>query len=670
MAKETGASEVTLKLAAEFPAANDAQWMKLLEKVLAGAPFEKKLVSKTYDGLSIRPLYTRADWPSENDPSGMPGGAPFVRGSTLLGSAAAGWDIRQTQSHPDPTVANSEILQDLENGVTSIALKLCPEGKHGVAVNAYADLARTLDGVMLDLAPVVLEGYPSLVFAAYLIKLLETRGHTGAFAGNFGLDVLSVFAAKGRITSDPETARARVADLAHFVAHHFPTARTCNVSSLVYHAAGASEAQELACVVASAVEYLRTMTENGLGVAAALNQIAFTVTTDADMFLSVAKIRALRKMWARVAEAAGAENRSAVITAVTAPRMMSRRDPWVNILRSTVACFSAGIAGADAVTVLPFDSALGVPGDLGRRIARNTQVVLQEESGLGRVIDPAGGAWMFETLTDELADRAWGLFQEIERNGGMMKALMSEFVSAKIAAVQAERAKNLAKRKDPLTGVSEFPNVHERPVSSRPARAAKNAQPSAPPLTLPAAGGGKLTQAFVDAAETTPVSSYVAALKGGTGASITPLPNLRLAQEFEKLRDAADALGSRPKVFLANLGTVADFTARATFAKNFYEAGGFETVPGAGGTDPAALASEFKASGARFAVICSTDAVYAATAAPAAAALKNAGASTVHLAGRGGELEGALQSAGVEDFIFIGCDVLSVLNALHARLNA
>jgi methylmalonyl-CoA mutase len=665
---ETGSSDAALKLAADFPPASDAQWMKLLEKVLAGAPFEKKLVAKTYDGLSIRPLYTRADWPSANDPSGLPGGAPFVRGGTVLASAVNGWDIRQAHGHPDPATANKEILQDLENGVTSIVLRLCPQGTNGVATNSYADLAKTLDGVMLDLAPVHLEGYPSLVFAAYLIKLLGKRGQGASFAGNFGLDVLSVFAAKGRITSDPGTARARVADLASYTAKHLPNARTYNVSSVVYHSAGASEAQELACVIASAVEYLRAMTENGLTIDAAVRQIAFTITADADMFLSIAKIRALRKMWARVAEASGAAERSTAITAITAPRMMSKRDPWVNILRATVACFSAGIAGADAVTVLPFDSALGVPSDLGRRIARNTQTVLQEESGLGKVIDPAGGAWMFETLTDELADKAWSVFQDIERQGGMMKALMAEFISAKIAGVQVERAKNLAKRKDALTGVSEFPNVHEAPVAIA-KTSAKAPTTAAPALTLPETGGGKLTEAFVAAAETAPVASYLAALKGGTGASITPLPNVRLAQDFEKLRDTADAYSRRPKVYLANIGTVADFTARATFAKNLYEAGGFETVAGAGGTDTASLAKDFKASGASFAAICSTDAVYAEHAVTAAKTLKDAGASAIHLAGRGGELEAALKGAGVDDFIFIGCDVLGVLSALHARVS-
>ncbi|MGE4062614.1 MAG: methylmalonyl-CoA mutase family protein [Rhodospirillaceae bacterium] len=672
MATKTLSSE-PLHLARDFPAASDEQWMKLLEKVLAGAPFEKKLVAKTYDGLSIRPLYTRTDWPAHADPSGMPGGAPFVRGGTVLGSAANGWDIRQAHGHPDPAVANKEILEDLENGVTSILLKLDVEGKGGVAVQSLADLERTLDGVMLDLAPVVLDGYPSLAYAAYLIKLLEKRGQTKTFAGNFGLDILATFAAKGRITSDPNTARARISDLAVYASKNLPKARTYNATSTVYHSAGASEAQELGLVLGAGVEYLRAMTDAGLGIDAAMRQIAFTVTADADLFLTVAKIRALRKMWARVTEACGAsaDCRSAPVSAVTAPRMMSKRDPWVNILRSTVACFGAGIAGADAVTVLPFDSALGLPGELARRIARNTHVVLQEESGLGKVIDPVGGAWMFEKLTDEMAEKAWSFFQEIEREGGMTAALMGGVVAARIAAVQAERAKNIARRKDPITGVSEFPNVHETPIKTAEAPSRPAVPPAGQALSFPAPGGGKLMEAFV-AAAAEPVLSYVAALKGGTGASITPFPALRLAEDFEQLRDQADIFkaiyGARPKVFLANIGTIAEFTARATFAKNFYEAGGFETIAGAGGYEAGAIAEDFRRSGASFAVICSTDAVYAEHAANVALALKGSGAVAVHLAGRGGELEQGLRAAGVDDFIFIGCDVLGILKTLHARV--
>lgn len=584
-----------LSLAADFPAATDAQWLKLVDKVLAGADFDKKLVARTYDGLAIKPLYTRADWRADGDASGLPGGAPYTRGSRALGNTATGWDIRQAHDGgADPARVNKSILEDLERGVTSILLRT--DGKH---------LDRILAGVMLDLAPVVLEGGG----AEALMKLLAARGQEKIFAGNFGFDDL------GNGVTDIAALGAAAAG----IARDFPKARAFNVRGTVTHAAGAADAQELGCAVAAAVSYLRAMTTAGMDIDAACGQIAFTLAADADFFLTIAKFRAMRKLWARVTEVCSAAVRTAPVSACTASRMISRRDPWVNVLRTTVACFAAGIAGADAVTVLPFDGS-----DLARRVARNTQVVLQEEASLAKVVDPAGGGWMFERLTEELADKAWAFFQEIERAGGMAKAL--PMVAEKIAAVQAERAKNIARRKDAITGVSEFPNIHEADA--------------APESTASAAG----------------------------------LKPVRLAEGFERLRDLSDAFkaktGRRPRIFLANLGAVADFTARATFAKNFFEAGGIEAVPGAGGAAPADMARDLKHSGAQFTIICGTDTGYAASAADIATALKAAGAKTVYLAGRPGELEAALKAAGVDEFIFMGGDVLGTLERAHAKLGA
>lgn len=587
-------SATPLSLAADFPAATDAQWLKLVDKVLAGADFDKKLVARTYDGLALKPLYTRADWRADGDASGLPGGAPYTRGSTALGNTVSGWDIRQMHGGSDPAAINKAILEDLERGVTSILLRA-----------AGADLDRALQGVMLDLAPVVLESGPD--GAEALLKLIAARGVRPSFAGNFGLDDIG----GGRLDLAPSAA------LAARIARDAPKARAFNVRGTVYHAAGAADAQELGAAIAAAVAYLRAMTTVGMELDAATRQIAFTLAADADFFLTVAKFRAMRKLWARVAEVCGAGGRTVPIAACTASRMISRRDPWVNVLRTTVACFAAGIAGADAVTVLPFDGS-----DLARRVARNIQIVLLEEASLAKVVDPAGGAWMFERLTDELADKAWAFFQEIERAGGMTSAFA--MAMEKIAAVQAERAKNIARRKDPITGVSEFPNIAE-------------AAP-APAADTPAAG----------------------------------LAPVRLAEGFEHLRDLSDAFkaktGQRPRVFLANLGAVADFTARATFAKNFFEAGGIEAIPGAGGGNPADMARDLKHSGAAFAVICGTDAGYAESAVPIAKALKEAGAKTLYLAGRPGELEAPLKAAGIDEFIFMGCDLLGALERSHRKL--
>lgn len=674
------ADDEILALASDFGPATQEAWLKLIDKVLAGAPFEKKLVSRTYDGIAIQPLYTKDDWKAD---AGFPGGAPYTRGASALATSQSGWDIRQSHGHPDPEIANKQILEDLEGGVTSIILKTDPSGKNGVAIRSLKDFDTVLKGVYLDMAGVVLEpNGPSLPLSAVFMQLLKSRGlKPEQFRGNFGADPLASFAGSGTLITEMDVVLARMADTAGYTAKHFPNARAMNAKSIVYHSAGAAEAQELACVMATAIDYLRATTKAGLDIDTACGQMAFTLAADADLFMTVAKVRAARKLWGRIAEVSGAspEKRVAPVYAVTAPRMMSKRDPWVNMLRTTVACFGAGIAGADAITVLPFDSGLGFARDLGRRIARNTQLVLQEETGANKVVDAAGGAYLFETLTDKVADAAWALLQEIERAGGMAKALMSGLIAQKIGAVQAERAKNLSRRKDALTGVSEFPNMHEAAIAAdHPDVAAIVAKRDQGPVgTVPAlaepSDGTLMTVLVKAAADGANVPAMAKAL-AGTPITMTPLPKINLADGFENLRDLGDAFkakyGATPKVFVANIGKVADFTARATYAKNFFEAGGIEAVMGAGSDDIAAITSDFKKTGAAFAVISSTDAVYAEKAASLAKALKDAGAATVYLAGRGGELEAALKAAGVDDFIYMGCDVLSTLSAAHKKLAA
>ena len=670
-----------LSLAAEFPPASHETWLKLLDKILGGAPFDKKLVSRTYDGLEIQPLYTRGHWNGDGDPSGLPGGAPYVRGSTVLGNHG-GWDIRQLHHHPDPKAANRQILEDLERGATSIALRTDPSGEDGVCMHTLADMEVALKDVLLDLAPVCLDpSAESIAVAAMLMEVLARRSvNADAFTGNFGLDPIGILATTGTIPGSAETALGPMADMAAHVARAFPKARALNVFSTPYHSAGCTQAQELGFVIATATEYLRELTAAGLSVDAACNQIAFTVTADTDQFLAIGKIRALRRLWARITEASGASVRTAPIAVRTAPRMMSRRDPWVNILRTTMACFAAGVAGAESITVLPFDHAIGLPRALARRVARNTQIVLQEESGLARVIDPAGGAWLFETLTDDLAAAGWAVFQKIESQSGMLKALMSGGVADDIAAVRSAVMKTIARRKDQLTGVSEFPDIGETMVSGEDVDLAAILKAREPIAGvgldgLPPPADGPLASAIRAAVKGgAPLMAIDAAFPLQDKAAIPPLPQIRLGQEFERLRDASDAFadkyGQRPSIFLANIGTIAEFSARAGFARNMFEAGGIAAVAGAGDTDVAAIAEDFKLSKIDFAVICSTDALYGEHAAALAKMLRSAGASMIFLAGHGGDNEIALREAGVDDFIYMGCDVIAALDTVHGRLEA
>ena len=405
------------------------------------------------------------------------------------------------------------------------------------------------------------------------------------------------------------------------------------VDGRAIHNAGGSEAQELAYALAVAVAYLRALEAGGIALDAARNMIHFRLAADVDQFLTIAKFRALRMLWARVEDACKLAPAPPLVTAETAWRMMTKRDPYVNMLRATIAVVAAGLGGADAITVLPFTMALGLPERSARRIARNTQLVLLEESNLARVTDPAAGAGGVEDMTEQLCRAAWTQFQEIERAGGAWAALEQGMIQQKVAAVRAERQAAVARRKDAFTGTSDFPDLAETPVSVL----------DVAPVTLP------------------PPSAL----------AFEPLPRIRLAEPFEALRDASDRMcartGTRPKIFLANLGTPADFTARATFAKNFFAAGGIEAAGNDGFATRDAMIEAFKASGAKLACLCSSEEVYAREALAATQALRRAGA-LVWLAGRPGALESELTQAGVSAFVFAGCDALAALGAAQGLI--
>ncbi|MEV4443102.1 methylmalonyl-CoA mutase subunit beta, partial [Streptomyces sp. NPDC049577] len=443
-------------LAAEFPDATREQWQRLVEGVLSkagtdavGPAAEDALATALGDGLRTRPLYTAEDAPPA---PGYPGFAPFVRGGRPEGTAPGGWDVRQHHAHPDPRRANEAVLADLENGVTSLWLTV---GSAGLAVD---DLPAALDGVYLDLAPVVLDAGAGFEAAAdRLLRLHDERATPrDAARGNLGADPLGTLARTGGDT-DPAGPLAAAADLAARCLRDRPGLRALTVDALPYHDAGASAAQELGCSLATGVAYLRALTAAGLTVEQAAAQLEFRYAATADQFLTIAKLRAARRLWSRVTEVSGATGATAAQRqhAVTSAVMMTRRDPWVNMLRTTIACLAAGVGGADAVTVLPFDAALGLPDAFARRVARNTSSILLEESHLARVVDPAGGSWYVERLTDELAHAAWAFFQDLERAGGQAAALRSGLVAERLDATWRERSGRLATRREPITGVSE-----------------------------------------------------------------------------------------------------------------------------------------------------------------------------------------------------------------------
>ena len=515
----------TFSLAGDFPTATQDDWRRLVDAVLKGAPF-KRLESRTYDGLTIAPLYERA--PAARAVAGR---AP--------GSA---WTVMARVDHPDAAAANAQAREDLANGATGLLLIFAGSvGANGFGLDASpATLARALDGVQLDAGMTLdIDLAPFARDVPQRVAEAAKRGSDPAAINiRFGYNPITAVAISGKIPLPWSETAPLMARLIRTLAEAGFKGPFAVADGRVIHNAGGSEAQELAFALSSAVAYLRALEQSGMALEAAREAIYFRLAADADQFLTMAKFRAARKLWARVEAACGLAPKPVVITAETAWRTMTRRDPYVNMLRATIAVAAAGLGGADAVTVLPFTAPLGLPDGFARRIARNTQLVLLEELNLARVADPAAGSGAVEALTQQLCAAAWSDFQEIEKAGGAWAALQQGLIQRNVAAVRAERQNAVARGKDVLTGTNAFPDLHETPP------AVLALAPLEPP----------------------PASA--------TAVNAEALPRIRLAEPFERLRDASDKIlarsGARPKVFLATLGTPAEFTPRAYFRQEFF----------------------------------------------------------------------------------------------------
>lgn len=543
----------------DFPAAGLDDWRELARAVLtkSGAADDvdplTALARTDLDGISVAPIFLASD---------DPGVAAVTR-------APGAWDIRVRHDDPDPTRANAAVLADLEGGASSLWLRI------GSGAIAPRDLPRVLDGVLLDLVAVVLDAEPEVEAA---VEALAGVAGEVSLRGSLGIDpVASAFrrGARSATWSVPEQ-RVGLAPV--------------TVDGTAYADAGASDADEIAFATATAVAYLR---EGG-----AVDDVEFRFAVTDRQFPSIAKLRAARRVWARVAELCDVPGAVQRQHAVTAAAMFSARDPWVNMLRATVAGFAAAAGGADAVTVHPFDVAVGRPVPFARRIARNVHAILHDEASLARVVDPAAGSWYVESLTDAVAQQAWDRFTEIERAGGIVAALGNGLVSEAVSAVASERDQQIATRRFPLTGVSEFANLDEKPLE-------RDDAPS------------------------------VSGLR-------------RWSEPFEAWRDRSDhvlaASGSRPTVQLLALGGRGKSAARVGFATNLFQAGGLAVQ----------VVTDAAECNGPVVCLCSTDGVYASDGAAAAAAVRHAGATQVWLAGQG-EIDG------VDSRVYAGCDVLDVV---------
>ncbi|MGX9672405.1 methylmalonyl-CoA mutase small subunit [Mycobacterium sp. HM-7] len=577
---------------------------------------ERLLDSPTYDGFPVRPLYTSLDGLPE---PALPGHWPFTRGGDAHRDVLAGWKV--TESFPiagdvdaaDVRTVNGAILLALTDGTSALEVRV---GAAGVPVD---QLDRVFEGVFLDLVPVILDAGADIGGAAdQLLTLVKPfdADQRARLSIDLGADPLTA-PLSGRAAATEADVVATAAKLTEYDGG----VRAVTVDAAALHNLGASASLELAGAIAAGVAYLRLLTENGLSAADAFRQISFRFAADDDQFATIAKLRAARRLWARVAEVVGApDSGAATIHAVTSKAMMSQRDPWVNMLRTTLAAFAAGVGGADTVLVETFDAAIngGLPGTavtFSRRMARNTQLLLLEESHLGRVVDPSGGSWFVEDLTDQLAQQAWAKFQELESLGGFVAA--RDHLSTQIAEVAARRADDIAHRRNALTGVNEFPNLDETAL----------AQTDSPPGVV------------------------------------------RYAAAFEALRNRSDAhlakTGKRPQAVLLPVGPLAEHNIRTTFASNLLASGGIEAV-NPGTVDVAAAASA--SAGHVAAVLCGTDARYADEASDVIKAARAAGVRHVYLAGPEKAVAAAADQP--DEFLTMKIDAVEALSTLLTRLGA
>lgn len=603
MAPETPAPEVEL---ATGSAHTVAEWEKATAAVLRKArrlaedapdsDVWAKLTKQTLDGIDVSPLGTAA-LAAGLSGDGLPGQAPFTRGTAAARELQA-WDIRAHFIDPDVKLTTEHVMTDLENGVNSLWLSV---GTGAIAIDALPGI---LDKVFIDLAPVILDApYEPVAAATAFATVIDDRAIDTAPGTNLGADPIgSSFRGHGETSMDVVKP---IADIATKL-----KARAVVVDGTAVHDAGASDVQELAYSLAAGAAYLRALVAAGYSVDDAAALLEFRYAATDEQFPTIAKFRAARRLWNRVAELSDVttNGRAQLQHGVTSRPMMSKYDPYVNMLRTTLAAFSAGVGGATSVTVLPFDTSLGLPEVFSRRIARNTSSLLIAEAHVSKVTDPAGGSYAVEKLTDDLARAAWDAFGQIEAAGGIAAVIADGTLAAQVAETVAHRTKDIATRKSPLTGVTEFPNLHEE-------LPARRAYPDGFPEVI------------------------------------------RYGADFEALRDEP----AETPVFLATMGPISAHTARASFVANLFAAGGIDTVT-AGATEGVDDVLEAY-DGAPVVCVTGNDKAYEAWGADLIEALRTAGAQWVVLAGKSTSLE-------VDDSAALGVDALAFLHTTREKLSA
>jgi methylmalonyl-CoA mutase len=699
------------KLLAGFPTPSYDDWRKLVEAELKGAPFDKKMFTETYEGIRLQPIYRAADTAGLAQVDSLPGFAPFVRGAAASGYLKAPWDVSQEIVASSPSAFNEAARNSLARGLNALNIVLdrasrngldpdwaqpAEVGLGGLSVATLDDLDRALDGI--DLGKVSLfvrSGASALPFAALLVALARKRKlDPSSLLGCIEMDPLGVLAHEGRLPQSLAGAYREMAALTRWASEHAPRLRTICVHSRAWHEAGGNAVDELAFTLATAVEYLRALHDRGIEINRVAPRIRFAVTVGEQFFTEIAKLRALRLLWSSAVKALGGCELSQTLSLHVRTSLWNKTavDPYNNLLRGTVEAFAAVVGGCESLQVGAFDEAVRPPDDFSQRLARNTQLILQKECHLTDVIDPAGGSWYVESLTAELAKRAWARFQEIEKLGGMHAAMTQGFPQQKVAATAAQRLKMVAQRRDSIVGINQYANAKEKPLAAGPAvdaafqrrraqqvadhRTALDDEASTRVLRQLAGIVGLTGSTLLDAAAEAVLAGATLGevtrairIQDTPATPLTPVCITRAAAGVERLRAAMNRQTGPAAVFLCNMGSLKEHKARADFSRGFFAVGGFDVQSPPGFASAPAAAEAFAASPARIAVICSTDEQYPALVPPLVAALRAQKPDAfVVLAGFPADQIEAHRKAGVDEFIHLRADAFEVLSKIQARL--
>ena len=705
------------KLLKEFPNSTKEEWCAAAEKLLKGKPFDKVMKHRTLEGIELEPALWKDVLEGLPATKTLPGFDGYLRGTYAAGYNANLWEIAQELPYGSPAEFNRTAHRALMSGQNALNVTLDSAtlkgmdpkqsapgevGACGLSLASLGDIETAFSEIIPDAVSFHINcGCSGLSVAALFFAWLAKQDiQPESIRGSFNTDPLAILAATGNLPTKLENLLNEQVALANYCSQNAPGIQAIGVSTMPYHQAGASSVQELGIALATGVFYIRKMLERGMNIEAAAKQIRFSLTIGPDFFMEIAKIRSVRVLWSKVVEAFGGSEdaRKIKLHVRTGLHNKTSRDPYVNMLRTSMEALSAAIAGTDSLCVGNFDDTIRVPDSFSCRISRNTHLILQEECELNHVVDPAGGSWTVEWLTGEVSKKSWSFFQEIEAEGGIESGLEQNFIQEKIAETAVERESKFNQRRISLIGTNAYPDVDEalltpkipdyaefretriREVAEAFSALSEESQSRREQFLkeLSETSGGELLPNMIEAvlagATLSDITEAIRKLNDSQ-TSVNPLPHARLAANYEMLRTAADKFkvetGARPKIFLVNLGPLRRHKPRADFTKTFFAAGGFDVISPKGFEQADDAVAALRESGAVIAVVCGTDDDYSEHFVDYAKAIKTALPEThLVLAGFPGDKEADYSAAGMDDFIFIKSNNFEVNRDYLKRVGA